>query len=147
MRESIRTFKGLDKKAQVKFTKDGAIVVGSKMSLSDIAQIKNSGPKAKVKIVPGTVYINEKPLVEPYTLEDPNDSYPELYKINPNDSGNIVTLHGLQSMKIPKGKLLVMGDNRNDSFDARFWGLLDRKRMQGKAMFIFWPIPRVRWVH
>jgi signal peptidase I len=147
MRESIRTFKGLDKKARVKFTKDGAIVVGSKMSLSDIAQIKNSGPKAKVKIVPGTVYINEKPLVEPYTLEDPNDSYPELYKINPNDSGNIVTLHGLQSMKIPKGKLLVMGDNRNDSFDARFWGLLDRSRMQGKAMFIFWPIPRVRWVH
>jgi len=147
IRESIREFKSLDKKAQVKFTRDGAIVEGTPMSLADIAQIKVSDPKAKVKIIPGTVYVNGQPLIEPYTLEDPNDAYPDLYKINPSDSTNMVTVRGLQSMKIPKGKLLVMGDNRNDSFDARFWGLLDRDRMQGKAMFIFWPIPRVRWVH
>jgi len=40
-----------------------------------------------------------------------------------------------------------MGDNRNDSNDARFWGLLDRKRVLGKAMFIFWPLNRIRIVH
>jgi signal peptidase I len=37
-----------------------------------------------------------------------------------------------------------MGDNRNFSDDARRWGLLERERLQGKAMFIFWPLNRIR---
>lgn len=146
VRETIRESKLLDPKAPVKFLNDGALVDGKKMSLSQIADLLVSDPRAKIKIKPGTVYINDKPLNEPYTYEDPNDAYPNLQSPTvPAD--DIVTQHGIPAVKIPDDRLLVMGDNRNDSFDARYWGLLERRRVQGKAMFIFWPIPRVRWIH
>lgn len=99
-----------------------------------------------VKVVPGTVYLNGKPLEEKYIAEDPDQPYP-LANTNPKW---IITKkigkENVQLVKIPKGKLLVMGDNRNDSNDARFWGLLDRDRVLGKAMVIFWPVNRIRIV-
>ncbi len=37
----------------------------------------------------------------------------------------------------------MMGDNRNDSNDGTNWGLLREKRVVGRAVFIFWPLPRL----
>jgi signal peptidase I len=42
-------------------------------------------------------------------------------------------------VKVPKGKLCVMGDNRNNSHDSRSWGLLDRSQVKGRAEVKFWP--------
>jgi signal peptidase I len=41
----------------------------------------------------------------------------------------------------------VMGDNRNDSNDSRFWGTVERKRIIGKASVIFFPFGRIRLIH
>ncbi len=129
----------------VRLYKDKIFVEGKEIPKNKVAEAFGA-PNSEVIIHPGTVYINGKPLDEPYLNEDPGgERYPSPGSVDPswlkNDKdGDLV-------VKIPDGKLLVMGDNRNESNDARRWGLLDRDRVIGKAMFIFWPLNRIRWIH
>ncbi|MGX0400310.1 signal peptidase I [Staphylococcus pasteuri] len=57
---------------------------------------------------------------------------------------NSKTLKGAQGhAKIPKGKYLVLGDNRQNSIDSRYdVGLIDKKQIVGKVMFRYWPISK-----
>jgi len=142
----LRGYGRSDGKVNVKLLNDEVLVDGRLVTKSEIAAAAER-PNAKVKVVPGVVYLNGKPLREPYTAEDPDEPYPGGPRSFVKDEWIVVNKKGEQMVKIPKGKLLVMGDNRNDSNDARFWGLLDRERVLGKAMFIFWPPNRIRWVH
>jgi signal peptidase I len=130
----------------VKLLKDGVLVDDHKITIQEI-----SAGKTKIKIFPGTVYVNGKPLKEPYIAEDTDLQYPYFNGLGgqrtlDSDQKYVVDYKGHKAIKIPLGKLLVMGDNRNNSNDARFWGLLDRDRVLGKAMFIFWPLNRMRVV-
>ncbi|MCX6346234.1 MAG: signal peptidase I [Armatimonadetes bacterium] len=134
----------------VKLLKDGVLVDDHKITIPEIAAAIGN-PKTKIKIFPGTVYINGRPLKEPYTAEDPDLPYPNLdgredQRTPERDLKYVVEYKGHKAIKIPPGKLLMMGDNRNNSHDARFWGLLDRDRVLGKAMCIFWPLNRIRIV-
>lgn len=45
---------------------------------------------------------------------------------------------------IPKGKVLVLGDNRNQSGDSREWGLLEKSYLIGKSWLIYYPFNRMR---
>ncbi len=39
---------------------------------------------------------------------------------------------------VPAGQYFMMGDNRDDSQDSRFWGAVDRQYIRGKAVFVYW---------
>lgn len=107
----------------------------------DVAYIKRvvgvPGDKVQIKEDKNgkyTVYINDKPLDEPYIMS-PYDFTPCSETVN------------CGPFKIPKDKYFMMGDNRGNSFDGRFWGLLPKDRFVGRAVVIFWPLDRLRILH
>ncbi|AGB40605.1 signal peptidase I [Halobacteroides halobius DSM 5150] len=83
-------------------------------------------PGDTIKIVDGRVYVNGKPLEEDYTLEKSYTDYP--------------------AIKIPANNYFVLGDNRNNSKDSRFWGFVPRENIIGKATVIFWPLNRINFI-
>ncbi|HLK58662.1 MAG TPA: signal peptidase I [Chthonomonadaceae bacterium] len=97
----------------------------------DTIEVKQSADGTKSQ-----VYINGKPLDEPY-IKDPMD------KDQPSTARFAV--NGPLTLK--PGQYFVMGDNRNNSNDSRFWGTLERQRVIGKASFIFFPFDRIRVLH
>ena len=130
------------KDTRVKLIGDAVFVGGVPVKEEEIAAAVGE-PNAEVIVVPGAVHINGKAIKEPYIAEDPDRPYPD------SDTPRkwvVVDKDDRLAVKIPKGMLLMMGDNRNDSNDSRMWGLLERSRVRGKAMFIFWPLNRIRWL-
>ena len=144
--DELRNLLGLPVTSRIKLTNDEVLADGRPVKHKEIANALGERD-AKVTVHPGTVYVNGKPLKEPYTAEDPNRAYPGWAMFHVEPQWLAQDKQGNRVVKIPKDKLLVMGDNRNHSNDARFWGLLDRWRVRGKTMFIFWPLNRIRWVH
>lgn len=47
-------------------------------------------------------------------------------------------------IQVPPDHYFVMGDNRDGSFDARFWGPLPNRLLKGKAWFVYWPLRRIK---
>ncbi|MBE0467755.1 MAG: signal peptidase I [Candidatus Desulforudis sp.] len=50
-------------------------------------------------------------------------------------------------VKVPEGKLFMLGDNRANSDDSRVWGPLDEDLLIGKATAIYWPVTRIGGVN
>ncbi len=76
----------------------------------------------------GVVYVNGQPLVEPYVQH--TDTSPRSGSIEPRDN--------FGPYLVPKGKFFMMGDNRDQSYDSRFWGYVDTRDIKGKAFIIYW---------
>lgn len=50
----------------------------------------------------------------------------------------VSTRDNIEPFVVPEGMLFMMGDNRDESFDSRFWGFLPEENIKGKALFLYW---------
>jgi len=91
-------------------------------------------PGEKVELREKKVYINDKPLDEPYVhfLQPPgeNSEFHEVTSFDVRERYGPVT--------VPPNHYFVMGDNRDNSQDSRYWGFLPRENVKGKALVIYW---------
>lgn len=85
------------------------------------------------------VYINDVPLDEPYKINVDKRIFPRESQVRDN----------LGPIHIPENSLFVMGDNRDESNDSRFWGFVEIDKVQGKVTEIYWSWDKenfkVRW--
>jgi signal peptidase I len=66
-----------------------------------------------------------------------------IYAMYPNDSRFAAAARRYESgWYIPEGRIFPMGDNRDNSRDARYFGPVAEKKVLGKALFVYWPLGR-----
>jgi signal peptidase I len=69
----------------------------------------------------------------------PDELYDVYYKSGPSDRKDGYTaFEGRDELIVPPASYFVMGDNRNDSEDSRYWGFVPRDYVIGRAMFVYW---------
>ena len=76
------------------------------------------------------VYINDEPLDEPYLRDQRSAVPPGTVALDRRDNYGPVS--------VPDDHYFMMGDNRDDSQDSRFWGPLPHSYLKGKAMLVYW---------
>jgi len=102
-------------------------------------------PGETLEIKNKQVYINGKLLDEPWLKR-----YPKRMYFSDGDNcypANISPRDNFGPIKIPENCYFVMGDNRDNSSDSRFWGILKYEYLRGEAIVVYWPLNRLRIIH
>ena len=107
-------------------------------------------PGDRLRLRQGRVYIDGRSLTEPYAVYRPSppdnfrDNFPRLRVADPAiDSHWWIRMRSLidnGELIIPTGNYFVLGDNRNDSDDSRYWGFVPRNAIVGKPLLIYFSL-------
>jgi len=106
-------------------------------------------PGDRIRIVHRQVYLNGQPLTEAYVHHDylnevmPGDDFPPppgeyLRGSTPEWSQDLQSHVENGELVVPAGDYFVMGDNREHSWDSRFWGFVPRALASGQPLLIYW---------
>ena len=83
--------------------------------------------------------MNNEPVDDPFGMYTDPHIFP----------GNFQPRDNFGPVVVPPDSLFVMGDNRDHSYDSRWWGFVNLKAVQGKAFMIYWSWDKddfgVRW--
>jgi len=132
--------------------KRGDIIVFKHPTLVTVDYVKRviGVPGDHIKLVNKQVFVNGQVLNEPYVLHESNfypyrDNFPAgdpEYNPDPKMSARMDEMLRTEvvngELVIPPGNYFAMGDNRDNSLDSRYWGLVPRDNIMGKPWIIFW---------
>jgi signal peptidase I len=119
-------------------------------------------PGDTLRMEDAVLYINGEPQEEPYIKHQdvPDETHPWMtwqrdYLVDTVDASTYKpTRDNWGPLVIPAGHYMMLGDNRETSLDSRYWGLLERWRLEGRAVFTYFsynkesyrPFPWIREV-
>jgi signal peptidase I len=130
----------------------GDIIVFRHPTLITVDYVKRciGMPGDRIKLVDKRVFINGRPLNEPYVIHQDDfsmyrDDFPQgepEYTEDPKMAERARRMlrddvvNG--ELVVPAGNYFAMGDNRDNSLDSRYWGLVPRDNIEGKPVIVFW---------
>jgi signal peptidase I len=82
-------------------------------------------PGDRVRIDRGQVYVNDRALDEDYVPQEYRDEA------------------SMDELAVKPDQFFVLGDHRSSSSDSRSWGCVPRKKIYGKAVFVYWPLDKL----
>ena len=109
-------------------------------------------PGDRVRIVHQQVYVNGNALAEPYVVHDPSgqDSFGDDFPptdpyfievgLRPEWAESILQNVHQGELVVPANHYFVMGDNRDRSWDSRYWGFVDHDAIMGRPIIIYWSV-------
>jgi len=106
-------------------------------------------PGDRVRLINKQVFVNGTPLKEPYLhFSRPandlfRDSFPRLDiapGVTPEWWVQLRKLVEGGQLIVPEGHYFVMGDNRDDSYDSRYWGFVPQANIIGRPLLIYWSV-------
>jgi signal peptidase I len=104
---------------------DVAVFESVEVEGQDLIKRVVATPGDTVEVREGMLYVNGEPQNEPYIKKGGGISPPQ------------------QEFTVPKDSVFVMGDNRSNSRDSRFFGPVPEENLEGKAFVTFWPPGRL----
>lgn len=104
---------------------DVAVFESVEMEGQDLIKRVVATPGDTVEVREGKLYVNGEPQDEPYLNQNSGFSPPQ------------------QEITIPEDSYFMMGDNRSNSRDSRFFGPVPEENFEGEAFVIFWPLTRL----
>jgi len=128
----------------------------------DIVKRVIGAPGDTLQMIRDTIIRNGHRLEEPYTLHlagtaSPDDDFRlrqmrdwQLpHYVGPRPADYHPTTHDWGPLVVPPHSFFVMGDNRDESYDSRYWGFLPRSHVVGRTLFLYMSVAtdpfRIRW--
>lgn len=108
-------------------------------------------PGERVRLHEGRLFVNGSPLQEPYALftrSQPDifrDEFPNLREVDPDVDPRwwraLRRLGAAGEVSVPPHEYFVLGDNRNNSEDSRYWGFVPQEMVVGSPLLVYFSLP------